>query len=72
VFGEVDEGTARFDVEHDRGTTSKYSPKQLRAISPDGYRRLWHSALALWLGLLGALLARCFVGGRRGGTTGSA
>jgi hypothetical protein len=68
VFGEVDSETTLFDVAHDRGTTSRYSPAQLRQISPNGYRRLYHSALSLWVGLLGTLLARSFVGGRRDGS----
>jgi hypothetical protein len=69
VFGDVDAETTSFDVAHDRGTTSRYYSAQLRPISPDSYRRLCHSAVSLWVGLLGALLARYFVGGRRDGST---
>jgi hypothetical protein len=65
VFGEVGADTARFDVDHDRGTTSRYSATQLRSISPDGYRRLCHSALSLWIGLFGMLVARYHFGSRQ-------
>ena len=68
VFGDVDARDVSFDVVHDRGTTSRYNSAQLRPIGPNGYRRLCHSALSLWVGLLGMLLARYFVGGRRDGS----
>jgi hypothetical protein len=65
VFGDVSAATPRFDVAHDRGTTSRYSRVQLRPISPDGYRRLWHSALSIWLGLFGMVLAYYLFGNRQ-------
>jgi hypothetical protein len=65
VFGNVSAKMASFDVAHDRGTTSRYSPAQLRPISPGSYRRLCHSALSIWLGLLGMALARYLFGSRR-------
>jgi hypothetical protein len=65
VFGPVGPEIVSFDVAHDRGTTSRYNPTQLRAISPDGHRRLCHSTISFWTGLLGMLLARYFVGRHR-------
>jgi hypothetical protein len=65
VFGAVDAEAGGFDVAHDRGTTSRYRAAQLRPISPSGYRRLCHSALSLWLGLFGMVLARHFFGSRQ-------
>ncbi len=62
TFGDIGAETASFNVAHDRGTTSRYNATQLRAISPDGYRRLCHSTISFWTGLLGALLARCLRG----------
>ncbi len=59
VFGDVKLQTVSFDVVHAaRGTTSRCTAAQIRPISPNGYRRLWHSALSVWLGLLGMGLAR--------------
>jgi hypothetical protein len=65
VFGDVGPRDVRFEVADDRGGTNLYNASQLRAISPNGYRRLCHSTLSLWLGLLGALVARSFSGQRR-------
>jgi hypothetical protein len=65
VFGDVNAQTTRFDVAHDRGTTSRYSSAQLRPINPDSYRRLCHSALSLWLGLFGMVVARYLFGSRQ-------
>ena len=65
VFGEVNAQTVHFDVAHARtGTTSRYTASQIRPISPSSYRRLWHSALSIWLGLLGTGLARYLFGSR--------
>jgi hypothetical protein len=64
VVGDVGPRDVRFDVARDSGGTYPYNAPQLRAISPNGYRRLWHSTLSLWVGLLGALLARYFHGRR--------
>jgi hypothetical protein len=64
VVGDVGPRDVRFDVAHDNGRTYLYNAPQLRGISPNGYRRLWHSTLSLWVGLLGAFLARYFHGRR--------
>jgi uncharacterized membrane protein len=65
VFGKVNAQTANFDVYHDRGTRGRYTASQLRSISPSSYRRLWHSALSVWLGLPGIALARYLFGSRQ-------
>jgi hypothetical protein len=58
VFGSVGPNTARFDVDLDNGTTSRFNSTQLRPISPSGCRRLGHSVVSIWLGLFGMFLAR--------------
>lgn len=65
VFGHVGTETSRFDVVHDNRTTSRYSSSQLRPVSPNSYRRLWHSALSIWLGLFGVVVARHLAGRRQ-------
>ncbi len=66
VFGDVDAKTVHFDVAHARTrTSSRYTASQIRPISPSRYRRLWHSALSVWLGLLGLGLARYLFGSRQ-------
>ncbi len=65
VFGKVNAQSVSFDVYNDRGTTGHYSAAQIRCLSPSSYRRLWHSALSVWLGLLGMGLARYLFGSRQ-------
>ncbi len=65
VFGKVNAQSVNFDVYHDRGTTGRYTTSQLRSIGPSSYRRLWHSAVSVWLGLLGMGLARYLFGSRQ-------
>jgi hypothetical protein len=64
VVGDVGPRDVSFDVDRDGAGTTLYNAPQLRGISQNGYRRLWHSTLSVWLGLLGALLARYFHGRR--------
>lgn len=66
VFGDVNGQTVTFDVAHPRTrTSSRYTASQIRPISPSSYRRLWRSALSVWLGLLGMGLARYLFGSRQ-------
>ncbi len=62
VFGEIDQEYPVFNVERENGGTSHYEPDQLRALSPDSFRRLCHSTISLWTGFLGALISRLFFG----------
>ena len=64
VVGDVGPRDVSFDVGRTGGYHGLYNAPQLRGISPNGYRRLWHSTLSLWVGLLGAFLARYFHGRR--------
>jgi hypothetical protein len=66
VFGNLNANTIHFDVTHPRTrTTSRHTATEIRPISPGSYRRLWHSALSIWLGLLGMALARYLFGSRQ-------
>jgi hypothetical protein len=58
VFGDVNAQTVTFQVAHAGEPTYRYSAFQIRPISPSTHRRLWHSALSVWLGVLGMGLAR--------------
>jgi hypothetical protein len=59
VFSDVNAQTVSFDDVHAAsGATFRYAAAQIRPISPNGYRRLWNSALSVWLGLPGMGFAR--------------
>ena len=67
VIGNVNAQTVSFDVALASEPPYRYSAAQIRSISPSDHRRLWHSALSVWLGLLGMGLARYSFGTPREG-----
>lgn len=61
TYGDIDASTARFGVSFiTRGASGFYFAPDLRGLGPDSYRRLCHSAIALLIGIPGALIASGF------------